>query len=163
MACPSHLWVPHLKLKNGPTPYTETFSTSSSLPVPRKKTHLPHPPLVGMALHICNCFALSNHNFHNKQSHTPLFSNSMPKASSLLQRHTSTVPPPPPTLTSPLFTKRKLSLSILAAAVFLNGFFPNLPKPIFAQELELERYTDSKEGFTLLRPSSWIKVFPFFH
>lgn len=114
-----------------------------------------------MALHICNCFALSNHNLHNKQSHSPLFSNSMPKASSLLQRHTSTVPPPPPTLTSPLFTKRKLSLSILAAAVFLNGFFPNLPKPIFAQELELERYTDSKEGFTLLRPSSWIKVFPF--
>uniref|UniRef100_A0A7N2MQ48 PsbP C-terminal domain-containing protein n=2 Tax=Quercus lobata TaxID=97700 RepID=A0A7N2MQ48_QUELO len=31
-------------------------------------------------------------------------------------------------------------------------------KPILAEELQLQRYIDPKEGFTLLRPSSWIKV-----
>ncbi|KAM5577865.1 psbP domain-containing protein 2, chloroplastic [Rosa sericea] len=93
-----------------------------------------------MALHICNCFALSNHK--QTQTRQPCFSNSKPKASSSLQ-------------TPPHLTKRSLSLSLFAA-VFLNGVLPN--SPIFAQELELERYTDSKEGFTLLRPSSWIKV-----
>jgi len=29
---------------------------------------------------------------------------------------------------------------------------------LLAQELELQRYTDSNQGFTLLTPSSWAKV-----
>ncbi|KAL6223230.1 hypothetical protein ACLB2K_006618 [Fragaria x ananassa] len=96
-----------------------------------------------MSLHICNCFALSNY----KQAHTrqPCFSNSKPNPSS----SSSSLQTPPH------FTKRSLAFS-LVAPLFLNGVLPNLP--IFAEELELERYTDSKEGFTLLRPSSWIKV-----
>ncbi|GMN61684.1 hypothetical protein TIFTF001_030765 [Ficus carica] len=56
----------------------------------------------------------------------------------------------------PLLTKRQLCLSSLA--FILNGFSPNLANSISAQVPELERYTDSNEGFTLLRPSSWIKV-----
>lgn len=100
-----------------------------------------------MASCICNCFTLSNHN--------PLkFSNSIPRAS-LFQRHTH-LHPPRETPSSPCLTKRDLGLSIVA--IFLNGFLPNLQKAILAQDLELQRYTDSKEGFTLLRPSSWIKV-----
>ncbi|EXB36436.1 PsbP domain-containing protein 2 [Morus notabilis] len=58
--------------------------------------------------------------------------------------------------TWPLLGKRELCLSSLA--LVLNGFSPYLPNSFSAEELELERYTDSNEGFTLLRPSSWIKV-----
>ncbi|KAJ6991030.1 hypothetical protein NC653_019297 [Populus alba x Populus x berolinensis] len=53
--------------------------------------------------------------------------------------------------------RRKLSLSVLA--LLINGSLPNLSNnSILAQELELARYTDSKEGFTLLTPSSYVKV-----
>uniref|UniRef100_A0A2N9GRQ9 PsbP C-terminal domain-containing protein n=1 Tax=Fagus sylvatica TaxID=28930 RepID=A0A2N9GRQ9_FAGSY len=33
-----------------------------------------------------------------------------------------------------------------------------MSKSILAEELQLQRYVDTKEGFTLLTPSSWIKV-----
>ncbi|KAJ6908225.1 hypothetical protein NC651_018614 [Populus alba x Populus x berolinensis] len=53
--------------------------------------------------------------------------------------------------------RRKLNLSVLA--LLINGSLPNLSNnSILAQELELARYTDSKEGFTLLTPSSYVKV-----
>ncbi|XP_048128924.1 psbP domain-containing protein 2, chloroplastic [Rhodamnia argentea] len=53
-------------------------------------------------------------------------------------------------------SKRALSLSILA--ILLNGFGSSASMATLPQEVELERYTDSKEGFTLLKPPSWIKV-----
>ena len=51
--------------------------------------------------------------------------------------------------------KRKLSLSSLALMI-LTGLFADSPMAVSAEELE--RYTDSMEGFTLLRPSSWDRV-----
>ncbi|GAV77274.1 PsbP domain-containing protein, partial [Cephalotus follicularis] len=54
-------------------------------------------------------------------------------------------------------TKRELHFSFFA--LILNGLSPNTSTAILHQDLlALERYTDYKEGFTLLRPSSWIKV-----
>ncbi|KAJ0040079.1 psbP domain-containing protein 2, chloroplastic-like [Pistacia vera] len=50
-------------------------------------------------------------------------------------------------------SKRELNLSLVT--LLLNGFYADVSK---AEEMELERYTDSTEGFTFLRPSSWIKV-----
>lgn len=52
-------------------------------------------------------------------------------------------------------TKRMLNLTVAAMSIcgLLNSF-----TPLLAEEMELERYTDSKEGFTLLKPYSWMKV-----
>lgn len=57
----------------------------------------------------------------------------------------------------PCFGKRKLNLTLLLTP-FLWSVFPNVL--LSAQELitELQRYTDSNEGFTLQIPSSWTKV-----
>ncbi|XP_009616672.1 psbP domain-containing protein 2, chloroplastic [Nicotiana tomentosiformis] len=52
--------------------------------------------------------------------------------------------------------RRVLNLSILT--VLLWDPFSTFSVAIGGEVLELERYTDSTEGFTLLRPSSWIKV-----
>ncbi|XP_052188565.1 psbP domain-containing protein 2, chloroplastic [Diospyros lotus] len=52
--------------------------------------------------------------------------------------------------------KRMLSLSV-AAIIFSSSSIPTLSKAT-ADDLELQRYTDLKEGFTLLLPPSWIKV-----
>jgi len=61
---------------------------------------------------------------------------------------------------APSFSKRNLNLTLLT--MFLWGQAVPLPNMgnalLLAQELELQRYTDSKEGFTLLTPSSWAKV-----
>ncbi|XP_021900389.1 psbP domain-containing protein 2, chloroplastic [Carica papaya] len=59
-------------------------------------------------------------------------------------------------LPSLCFSRRNLSFPILALLV--NGFLLKDSIAMENQELQLERYTDVKEGFTLLRPSSWIKV-----
>lgn len=60
-----------------------------------------------------------------------------------------------------LLSKRR-NLNLVILALFSNGFLPNMTaKPISAEESQLQRYIDPKEGFTLLRPSSWIKVLPF--
>ncbi|KAK4371328.1 hypothetical protein RND71_010803 [Anisodus tanguticus] len=52
-------------------------------------------------------------------------------------------------------SRRVLNVSILT--VLLWDSFSSFAKAI-GEVLELQRYTDSVEGFTLLRPSSWIKV-----
>ncbi|KAG5050125.1 hypothetical protein AAZX31_04G191500 [Glycine max] len=58
---------------------------------------------------------------------------------------------------APSFSKRSILLT-----TFLWGQGMLLPNArdalLLAQELELQRYTDSDEGFTLLTPSSWTKV-----
>ncbi|CAJ1974821.1 unnamed protein product [Sphenostylis stenocarpa] len=62
---------------------------------------------------------------------------------------------------APSFSKRNLNLTLLLT-MFLCGQAVPLPNIrgalLLAQELEFQRYTDSKEGFTLLTPSSWTKV-----
>ncbi|XP_057972468.1 psbP domain-containing protein 2, chloroplastic [Malania oleifera] len=52
-------------------------------------------------------------------------------------------------------TKRSLSFSIVALMLCPSR---RISDRAIAEELELEMYTDSKEGFSLLRPSSYIKV-----
>ncbi|KDP29462.1 hypothetical protein JCGZ_19291 [Jatropha curcas] len=80
----------------------------------------------------------------------PFFSNSLPKDSLLIRNHD----PLPLSLCS---TKRKLYLAILA--LIINESLPDISNTVLALQLEkLERYTDAKEGFTLLRPSSYVKV-----
>lgn len=95
-----------------------------------------------MALQICLTFP----------KHNPLkqiLSMSLTKPSSLSQK-----PNPQNKHASILsLTKRDLHFSFLA--LIFNGFSP----PILAQDLALQRYIDSKEGFTLLRPSSWTQVY----
>ncbi|KAF3439274.1 hypothetical protein FNV43_RR17550 [Rhamnella rubrinervis] len=81
-----------------------------------------------------------------------LFSNSLPKASLYKRRNE------PKKEALPLLCLSKRELSLSALALFLHGFFTNFSCAISAEELELERYTDSNEGFTLLMPSSWIKI-----
>lgn len=51
--------------------------------------------------------------------------------------------------------KRQLNLAILAATLVSPNAFSNF---LLAEESETERYTDDKEGFTLLIPSCWKKV-----
>lgn len=61
------------------------------------------------------------------------------------------------TLLSPLsLTKRALNSSSLLLIFY--GFFPHNSKAFSDKDLDLERYTDFEQGFTLLRPSSWNKV-----
>ena len=53
------------------------------------------------------------------------------------------------------WSKRKLAI----LSVVISGSLLNIPNTNLALEMEkLERYTDAKEGFTLLRPSSYVKV-----
>lgn len=62
-------------------------------------------------------------------------------------------------LASIVLSRRLLALSVLAASLL-----PSCSEAIEGGgrgELELERYTDPKDGFTFLRPSSWIKVYIF--
>ncbi|TYI05284.1 hypothetical protein ES332_A10G078300v1 [Gossypium tomentosum] len=60
------------------------------------------------------------------------------------------------TLLSPLsLTKRALNSSALLLIFY--GFFPHNSKAFSDKDLDLERYTDFEQGFTLLRPSSWNK------
>ncbi|CAH2060250.1 unnamed protein product, partial [Thlaspi arvense] len=53
--------------------------------------------------------------------------------------------------------KRQLNLSILTI-LFNGGFLLDKARSITDDSGDLERYTDSKDDFTLLVPSSWIKV-----
>ena len=54
-------------------------------------------------------------------------------------------------------SKRHLNISILTL-LFNGGFLLDKAKSISESGDHLQRYTDSKDGFTLLVPSSWIKV-----
>ncbi|XP_019415938.1 PREDICTED: psbP domain-containing protein 2, chloroplastic [Lupinus angustifolius] len=57
---------------------------------------------------------------------------------------------------SPCLRRRSLTIFL---TTFLWDFLPNTrPALLLAEESELQRYTDSKEGFTILIPSSWTKV-----
>ncbi|OIV97009.1 hypothetical protein TanjilG_03583 [Lupinus angustifolius] len=56
---------------------------------------------------------------------------------------------------SPCLRRRSLTIFL---TTFLWDFLPNTrPALLLAEESELQRYTDSKEGFTILIPSSWTK------
>ncbi|KAL0897432.1 hypothetical protein Bca101_081393 [Brassica carinata] len=55
------------------------------------------------------------------------------------------------------FSKRHLNISILTL-LFNGGFLLDTAKSISESGDFLQRYTDPKDGFTLLVPSSWIKV-----
>ncbi|KAE8673940.1 PsbP domain-containing protein 2 [Hibiscus syriacus] len=104
-----------------------------------------------MASQIC---LLPHYNHCHRSS--PKFPSSIPKA---LEHHFngSNKIPSKDTLPSPLtLTKRSLNSSALSL-VFI-GFSPRNAKALPAKDLELERYVDYEQGFTLLRPSSWIKV-----
>ncbi|KAJ1271067.1 hypothetical protein BS78_06G100600 [Paspalum vaginatum] len=72
----------------------------------------------------------------------------------------------------PLLTRRASAASLLLAALSIPASSPRLPvasaseaAPVEAygesgvsEGLELERYTDQEQGFTLLKPTSWPKV-----
>lgn len=60
-------------------------------------------------------------------------------------------------ITTTCLRKRMLNLSILALILSLP-ISSSISNVVMAQDLELERYTDSKQGFTLLKPPSWVKV-----
>lgn len=62
-----------------------------------------------------------------------------------------------PGITTTCLRKRMLNLSILALILSLP-ISSSISNVVMAQDLELERYTDSKQGFTLLKPASWVKV-----
>lgn len=61
--------------------------------------------------------------------------------------------------------RRMLNLSTIGAVLSLIDIpfskFLFFSKALASQLLELESYTDSKEGFTLLIPNSWTKVLSF--
>jgi hypothetical protein len=83
-----------------------------------------------------------------------------------LARRTQHPPPPPP------LTRRAVSAaSLLLTAVPFLASSPQLPVASASETeaeavggggsaavLELERYTDQDQGFTLLKPASWPKV-----
>ncbi|XP_022751985.1 psbP domain-containing protein 2, chloroplastic-like [Durio zibethinus] len=104
-----------------------------------------------MACQICLPFSnQSPYSCIHYHRSSPKFPSSRPKA----LKHQS---PDKDTLLPPLFLTRR-SLNSSALALILNGFLPHYSKALSHNELELQRYTDVEEGFTLLRPSSWIKV-----
>jgi hypothetical protein len=121
-------------------------------------------PVLIMALQLA--FSFPNHN--------PYQQNHMHKPSSLKTFDISTSLSPSTSFSTPKHyhpqstchplqeafrssSRRDLNLSVLA--LLITGSLQNLSSNItLAQELELERYTDSKEGFTLRRPSSYVQV-----
>ncbi|GAY48181.1 hypothetical protein CUMW_109840 [Citrus unshiu] len=102
-----------------------------------------------MALQICLALSISSHNSLN---HSPMSSSPSTLISFSVQTKKKTVVE----LSSLRLSKRELCLS--SFVLILNGLYPKLSKASLPEEMELQRYTDSNEGFTLLRPSSWIKV-----
>ncbi|GER39917.1 PsbP domain-containing protein 2 [Striga asiatica] len=57
--------------------------------------------------------------------------------------------------------RRMINLSIVGFLLSLGQPLPRFlffSKAMASQMLELDRYTDAKEGFTVLVPSSWVKV-----
>ncbi|KAJ6918678.1 hypothetical protein NC651_012822 [Populus alba x Populus x berolinensis] len=107
-------------------------------------------------------------------NHNPYQQNHMLKSSSLKTFNISTSLSPSTSFSTPKHyrpqstshplqeafrssSRRDLNLSVLA--LLITGSLQNLSNNItLAQELELERHTDSKEGFTLRRPSSYVQV-----
>ena len=128
------------------------------------RKHVPYHFQFLMALQLA--FSFPNHN--------PYQQNHMLKSSSLKTFNISTSLSPSTSFSTPKHyrpqstshplqeafrpsSRRDLNLSVLA--LLITGSLQNLSNNItLAQELELERYTDSKEGFTLRRPSSYVQV-----
>ncbi|KAL9462536.1 hypothetical protein AB3S75_000525 [Citrus x aurantiifolia] len=101
-----------------------------------------------MALQICLALSISSHNSLN---HSPMSSSPSTLITFSVQTKKKTVVE----LSSLRLSKRELCSSFV---LILNGLYPKLSKASLPEEMELQRYTDSNEGFTLLRPSSWNKV-----
>ncbi|EOX92651.1 hypothetical protein QUC31_003748 [Theobroma cacao] len=105
------------------------------------------------------CLYLSNQSpfsYSYKHTHSsPKFPSFKPKARQHYQENNN-VPNKDPLLQSLSLSKRRLNFSALA--LIFNGFLPDISKALSDKELELQRYTDVDEGFTFLRPSSWIKI-----
>ncbi|KAF2582722.1 hypothetical protein F2Q68_00001995, partial [Brassica cretica] len=102
-------------------------------------------------------FLASSHNFSPPPKLSLLSSSSFSSSSHhkkiqtflcFSQTHSSTV--------GICFSKRHLNLSILTL-LFNGGFLLDKAKSM-AESEDLQRYTDSKDGFTLLVPYSWTKV-----
>ncbi|KAL9313885.1 hypothetical protein ACSQ67_019337 [Phaseolus vulgaris] len=108
-----------------------------------------------MALRSSFTFSLSNFfHQHSQYASSRIFvSILLPKSTSLTCIHESHKD----MHLAPSLSKRNLNLTLLLT-VFLWGQAPMGDALLLAQELELQRYTDSEEGFTLLTPSSWAKV-----
>lgn len=53
---------------------------------------------------------------------------------------------------------KRLLLNLSISTLLIRDYSSILCKVMAIEELDLLRYTDSLEGFTFLRPSSWIKV-----
>lgn len=104
-------------------------------------------------------FLLSNHHslcIHNvipaQNSHTFLFRSSL---------SASSPSPIAPDFQKSIALSRRLlfRFSIHAPVLLWNPFTSSLSMATTNEVLSLQRYTDSKEGFTLLRPASWIQVY----
>ncbi|GMH10396.1 hypothetical protein Nepgr_012237 [Nepenthes gracilis] len=92
------------------------------------------------------CFSSSNHgplmqiqrNIHFAKTHIPKAENA--------------------DKSSPCSSISKRSLNLSVVTFILSVPFPAIPTAMAEQEVELQRYTDLREGFTLLIPSSYVKV-----
>lgn len=115
-----------------------------------------------MALQICLALSVSNHNSCIKflSSTKTLLSISVTKPSFSYQkcnpRYRNADNKESVVQLSPFLSRRQLSFSSFVPLLY--GLYPEISKASLPEDVELERYTDSKEGFTLLKPSSWIKV-----
>nr|GLL38765.1 psbP domain-containing protein 2, chloroplastic [Ipomoea trifida] len=76
-------------------------------------------------------------------------------SSTSIETDNSSIPVSVKALASIVLSRRLLAISVLAASLL-----PSCSEALEGgrEELELERYTDPKDGFTFLRPSSWIKI-----
>ncbi|XP_021301150.1 psbP domain-containing protein 2, chloroplastic [Herrania umbratica] len=105
------------------------------------------------------CLYLSNQSpFSYRYKHTHSSTNCpsfKPKARQRFQENNN-IPNKDPLLQPLPLSKRRLNFSALA--LIFNGVLQDISKALSDKELELQRYTDVDEGFTLLRPSSWIKI-----
>lgn len=108
--------------------------------------HIPSPRLLSNYHSLCIQNVIPAQN-----SHTFLFCSSLSASS----------PPPiaPDFKKSIALSRRLLFRFTIHVPVFLwNPFSSSLSMATTNEVLSLQKYTDSKEGFTLLKPASWIQV-----
>ncbi|KAJ4835022.1 PsbP domain-containing protein 2, chloroplastic [Turnera subulata] len=109
-----------------------------------------------MALRVCSSLPHQQCQITKPFSPKPFLSLPIPKVSVFTHKPNSQnihKRAPPPFCSG----KRRLNLSILA--LIINGSLPNMYiTTLAAPEMEFQRYTDPKEGFALLIPSSYVKV-----
>ncbi|XWS33128.1 hypothetical protein CRYUN_Cryun22dG0052200 [Craigia yunnanensis] len=109
-----------------------------------------------MACQFCLLLYQNHYSYNHYHHSSPRFPSSKHKALKRQSQENNNNPNKETSLPPLSLTKRRLNSSALA--LILNVFLPHNSKAVSDKELELERYTDVEEGFTLLRPSSWIKV-----